>query len=65
MLAHTFAGSSVRSMLGLESARAVFDRFKQQRRERAIATAVDAPGSAVHVRPDTTAATARGPDTSG
>ena len=62
MLAHTFAGSSVRSMLGLESERAVFDRFKQQRRrERAIATAVDEPAPAVRIRPDTTSATARGP----
>ena len=65
MLAHTFAGSSVRSILGLESERAVFDRFKQQRRrERAIATAVDVPAPAVHNRPDATApTTARGPFT--
>jgi radical SAM superfamily enzyme YgiQ (UPF0313 family) len=62
MLAHTFTGSSLRSMLGLESARAVFDRFKQQRRrERAIATAVDEPAPAARIRPDTTAAAARGP----
>ena len=35
MLAHTFRGSSLRSMLGLESERAVFDRYRQiRRRER-------------------------------
>jgi hypothetical protein len=31
MLGHTFAGSSLKSMLGLESERAVFERFKRQR----------------------------------
>jgi len=35
MLAHTFAGTSVRSMLGLESDRAVFQRYQEcRRRER-------------------------------
>jgi anaerobic magnesium-protoporphyrin IX monomethyl ester cyclase len=32
MLAHTFTGTSVRSLLGLESERAVFERFRRQRR---------------------------------
>jgi anaerobic magnesium-protoporphyrin IX monomethyl ester cyclase len=32
MLAHTFAGSTLRSMLGLEDQTAVFARFRQQRR---------------------------------
>jgi anaerobic magnesium-protoporphyrin IX monomethyl ester cyclase len=44
MLAHTFAGSSVRSLLGLEPERAAFERFKAIRtRERAVATAVIVP----------------------
>jgi radical SAM superfamily enzyme YgiQ (UPF0313 family) len=44
MLAHTFAGSTVRSALGLERARTVFTRFKARRRaERAAATAIDLP----------------------
>ena len=35
MLAHTFRGSSFRSMLGLESERAVFERYRElRRRER-------------------------------
>ena len=41
MLAHTFTGTTLRSMLGLESERAVFERFRQRRRlERDKATAV-------------------------
>jgi radical SAM superfamily enzyme YgiQ (UPF0313 family) len=32
MLKHTFAGASLRSLLGLESERVVFDRFRRQRR---------------------------------
>jgi radical SAM superfamily enzyme YgiQ (UPF0313 family) len=32
MLAHTFTGSSVRSLLGLEGERAVFERFRRARR---------------------------------
>jgi len=32
MLAHTFAGTSVRSMIGLESDRAVFARYRERRR---------------------------------
>jgi radical SAM superfamily enzyme YgiQ (UPF0313 family) len=39
MLTHTFAGTSVRSLVGLESQRAVFARFRDQRR-RARAAAV-------------------------
>jgi hypothetical protein len=36
MTKHTFAGTSVRSMLGLERPRAVFERYRQiRRRERA------------------------------
>jgi radical SAM superfamily enzyme YgiQ (UPF0313 family) len=39
MLAHTFAGSSVRSFVGLESERRVFERFRdRRRRERAAVT---------------------------
>jgi anaerobic magnesium-protoporphyrin IX monomethyl ester cyclase len=37
MLAHTFAGSSWRSLLGLESERTAFQRFRQQRREERAA----------------------------
>jgi radical SAM superfamily enzyme YgiQ (UPF0313 family) len=33
MLAHTFTGTTVRSMLGLEDARAVFMRYRQARRD--------------------------------
>ena len=32
MLAHTFTGTTLRSVLGLESERAVFERYRQQRR---------------------------------
>jgi hypothetical protein len=46
MLAHTFAGSTLRSALGLESQRAVFDRFRERRRQqRAAATSVDVPSN--------------------
>ena len=39
MLRHTFAGTTMRSMLGLEDQRAVFDRYRRTRRdERAQAT---------------------------
>jgi hypothetical protein len=35
MIAHTFRGSSIRSMLGFESARTVFERYRAiRRRER-------------------------------
>jgi hypothetical protein len=40
MLTHTFAGSSLRSMVGLESERAVFTRYRAKRqRARDLATA--------------------------
>jgi radical SAM superfamily enzyme YgiQ (UPF0313 family) len=46
MLTHTFTGSTLRSALGLESQRAVFERFRQQRRrERAAATSVETTSS--------------------
>jgi anaerobic magnesium-protoporphyrin IX monomethyl ester cyclase len=45
MLAHTFAGTTVRSALGFESERAVFKRFRERRRrERETATAVELRG---------------------
>ena len=34
MMRHTFAGSSLRSILGLESDRVVFDRYRAIRREQ-------------------------------
>jgi anaerobic magnesium-protoporphyrin IX monomethyl ester cyclase len=34
MLAHTFAGTTLKSMLGLESDRAVFARFRERRRQQ-------------------------------
>jgi anaerobic magnesium-protoporphyrin IX monomethyl ester cyclase len=46
MLAHTFTGSTLRSALGLESERAVFNRFRERRRrENEVATAVELPAS--------------------
>ena len=40
MLAHTFTGTTLRSMLGLEDERAVFERYRERRRqERAHAAA--------------------------
>ena len=50
MLAHTFAGSSLRSVLGLEDERTVFARYRKRRRaERATyrgeAAELDAPDS--------------------
>ncbi len=48
MLAHTFAGSTWRSALGLEDPHAVFERFREhRRREREAATAVELPAAAV------------------
>jgi anaerobic magnesium-protoporphyrin IX monomethyl ester cyclase len=48
MLAHTFAGSTLRSALGLEDERTVFSRFRaRRRREREMATAVELPAAAV------------------
>ena len=47
MLAHTFTRTTLRSMLGLESERDVFDRFRERRRrEREAATAVELPAAA-------------------
>ncbi len=47
MLAHTFAGSSLRSALGLEDERAVFARYRQRRRAERAAYRGDAgePGA--------------------
>jgi hypothetical protein len=40
MLTHTFAGTTLKSMLGLENDRAVFARYREQRRQqREAATA--------------------------
>jgi anaerobic magnesium-protoporphyrin IX monomethyl ester cyclase len=50
MLAHTFTGTSLRSMFGLESARTVFERFRESRRrerehlQRDLITADDRAG---------------------
>jgi anaerobic magnesium-protoporphyrin IX monomethyl ester cyclase len=61
MLAHTFAGSTLRSALGLESERAVFNRFLERRRhERAQATSVDLNESASRGRPSVLASVTRG-----
>jgi len=48
MLAHTFAGSSWRSALGLESDRAVFARYRERRREerRRVMNQPERPGFA-------------------
>jgi hypothetical protein len=45
MLAHTFAGTSIRSMLGLEEQKRVFERYRStRRRERAyVELPVDVP----------------------
>jgi hypothetical protein len=43
MLAHTFAGTTLRSMLGLESERAVFERFRAARRRERDYVRVEAP----------------------
>jgi hypothetical protein len=37
MMAHTFAGTTWRSMLGLESERVVFARYRQRRRQERLA----------------------------
>jgi hypothetical protein len=50
MLAHTFRGSTWRSVLGLESERTVFARYKAiRRREREF---VPEPAAAAPVAPD-------------
>ena len=43
MLAHTFAGSSIRSMLGLESERTVFERFRAARQRERNYVRAEAP----------------------
>jgi len=44
MIAHTFRGSSIRSMIGLEGERAVFERYRQiRRRERDYLPSLPAP----------------------
>jgi anaerobic magnesium-protoporphyrin IX monomethyl ester cyclase len=53
MLAHTFTGSTLRSALGLESQRTVFERFRERRRrQRAAATSIelgpDQSGAGLH-----------------
>ena len=51
MMAHTFAGSSLRSMLGLEDDRAVFARYRARRRqERESYTLADAEPERAHLR---------------
>ena len=43
MIAHTFRGSSIRSMIGLENERAVFERYRTiRRREREYLPSVPA-----------------------
>jgi radical SAM superfamily enzyme YgiQ (UPF0313 family) len=42
MFAHTFAGTSIRSMLGLEDAHTVFERFRRERRAERDYLAEDA-----------------------
>ena len=46
MLAHTFAGSSLRSLFGLENDRAVFARYRERRRRERVYLAFDSPGPA-------------------
>jgi radical SAM superfamily enzyme YgiQ (UPF0313 family) len=51
MIAHTFAGTSLRSMLGLEDDRAVFARYRERRRqERKSYTLADAEPERAHQR---------------
>jgi hypothetical protein len=53
MLAHTFRGSSIRSLLGLESARAVFARYRRLRRaEREYLPSVRDPAVAEAALPE-------------
>jgi radical SAM superfamily enzyme YgiQ (UPF0313 family) len=60
MLAHTFAGTSVRSMLGLEDERAVFARYRERRRlERDVYRRPDIEPAAMPTRAQPDAA---GPD---
>jgi radical SAM superfamily enzyme YgiQ (UPF0313 family) len=51
MMIHTFAGTSLRSMLGLEGDRAVFARYRERRRqERKSYTIPDAEPQPAHLR---------------
>jgi len=43
MLTHTFAGTTLRSMLGLEDDRAVFARFREHRRQQREWLMADGP----------------------
>jgi radical SAM superfamily enzyme YgiQ (UPF0313 family) len=46
MLAHTFAGTSLRSVFGLEDDRAVFARYRERRRRERVYLTLDSPGPA-------------------
>jgi len=50
MLAHTFRGSSLKSWLGIESERAVFDRYRQRRRAEREYLAPPPAASQAHPR---------------
>lgn len=53
MLAHTFAGTTWRSLLGLEDARAVFARFRERRaeeRRQLLTASADPDMRASHAR---------------
>jgi radical SAM superfamily enzyme YgiQ (UPF0313 family) len=52
MLSHTFAGSTVRSMLGLESQRVVFERFRAVRRAEHDYVRTEAPTLSAPPSPD-------------
>jgi hypothetical protein len=52
MLSHTFAGSTVRSMLGLESQRVVFERFRATRRAEHDYVRTEAPALSAPPSPD-------------
>jgi len=50
-MAHTFAGTSLRSMLGFEGDRAVFARYRERRRlERKSYTIAGAEPERAHLR---------------
>ncbi len=52
MLSHTFAGSTMRSMLGLESQRTVFERFRAARRTERDYVRTEAPALSAPPSPD-------------
>ena len=53
MLRHTFAGSTLRSLVGLEDERRTFERFRAiRRRERDAASRVDLPDETPVDNPD-------------